>query len=350
MRAMSTKPLGAPAGDAIARPVSWIAVAGATAVWTALVVLVHAREHDVSGSSRALVVYGVPALLAAAMIFDSRIAAMRPLQYAAAWAGLVVAASLAVDRLSAGHTTLLLGIPAVAIAAVVFGRRPVIAIVAALLTSGFYGSLIAFWHYPNEKTIQLVLVALTLGLLWRALVVGRDYSVHVSLGLGLVLLFAYVSVIQLVLDFGNTGGQRGFMTSTWFMLLAPVIAVAGWSRDVHEKIAKAVVVVAALVGAYALYRWIFGISVSEYIHWGADPYNYVGGELRLLGSFPSGQDLGGWTAAIVPFCLAMAFTFQGRWRALSLAAATMCLIGLAGSQLRIAVVAVALAALAVVLM
>jgi hypothetical protein len=114
--------------------------------------------------------------------------------------------------------------------------------------------------------------------------------------------------------------------------------------------AKGAVVVAGLVGAYAVYRWMTQISVAEYQNWGADPYNYVGGKLRLLGSFPTGQDLGGWTADVVPFCLAMGFTFRGGWRIGAFAATALCLLALAGSQLRIAVVAVAIAALVVVLL
>ncbi|HVI36638.1 MAG TPA: hypothetical protein VM684_10450, partial [Gaiellales bacterium] len=351
MRAISTKPGAQALPTGAARLAgSSVAVAGATALWTALVILLHARSGDLSGSGRAAVIFGIPALLAAGLIFDSRVAAITPLRYAAAWAALVVAASIAADRLSAGHVTLLLGVPAIVICAVVFGRRPAAGIILALAMSGFYGSLIAFWHYPEEKTVQLVLGGLTLALIWHALVIGRDYSIRPTLGLAFTLLFAYVSIVQLVLDQNHAVAGRGFMSSTWFMLAVPVIALAGWPQSVLEKIAKGVVAVAGLVGLYSLYRWIFGISVSEYQAWGADIYNYVGGKLRLIGPFPNGQDLGGWTSCMVPFCLAMAFTFHGRWRVVSLVSAALCLLALAGSQLRIAVVAVAVAALVVVLM
>lgn len=351
MRALSTKLIGHPL-MAGARTAAWAAVAGVTAVWTALVVVLHAdwAGPEVGESARTALIYGLPALLGAAMVFDERVAAFRPLRPAMAWCGLIVAASFAADRLLADSVTALLVAPALLIGAVAFGSRPAAGMILVLVMGAFYGSLIAFWRFPTEKTVQLVFGGLTLAMLWQAFVVGRDYSVRMTLGLALPLLYGYITVAQLLL--GGTGGAagRGFMTSTWFMLAVPLIALAGWSPEVHEKIAKGAVVVAGLVGAYATYRWMTNISVTEYLEWGGDRYNYVGGKLRLLGSFPTGQDLGGWTAVAIPFCLAMGFALRGRWRLGCFAAAALCLVALAGSQLRIAVVAVALAALTVVLL
>src|SRR3954452_13956319 len=133
MRAMSTKAVGAPLGTATARSAAWVAVAGAVAVWTALVVLIHADpgRMDLTSSARSALIYGVPALVATAMVFDSRVAAIRPLRWALAWCALVVGASFAADRLSADHARFLVAIPALALAAVVFGRRPAAAVTLA---------------------------------------------------------------------------------------------------------------------------------------------------------------------------------------------------------------------------
>jgi hypothetical protein len=350
MRA-TPKTAGAPF-SAAGRPAGWIATAGATALWTALVIAQRADPQRLAlgGSARSAIVYGLPALLALALIFDARLAARRPLQLALAWAGLVVAASLAVDALSANHFKPLLAVPALVIAAAVFGRRPAVGVTVAFAMSGFYGSLIAFWRFPEEKTVQLVMGGLALALIWQAFVVGREHSIRLTLGLALALIYGYISIAQLVLDVHNPAASRGFMTSVWFMIPVPLIALGGWSRQVLERIAKGILIVTALVGAYAVYRWLTHISLTEFRSWGGDQYNYVGGKLRLLGSFPSGQDLGGWTAAVVPFALAMAFALKGRWRVLALTAAALFLIGLAGSQNRIAVVAVAVGTLVVILL
>jgi hypothetical protein len=345
------KTVGAPF-SAPGRLADWIATAGATAVWTALVVAQQAdpRGLTLGGNAQNALIYGIPALLALALIFDARLSSRRPLQLALAWAGLVVAANVAVDALSANNVKPLLALPALVISAAVFGRRPVLGVTLAFVMSGFYGSLIAFWQFPEEKTVQLVMGGLALALIWQAFVIGREHSIRMTLGLAFPLIYGYISIVQLMLDTGNPAAGRGFMTSVWFMTPVAVIALAGWPRHVLERIAKGILVVTALVGAYAVYRWLTDISLTEYKSYGGDQYNYVGGKLRLLGSFPTGQDLGGWTAAVVPFALAMAFAFKGRWRSLALAAAILSLIGMAGSQVRIAVVAVALGTLVVVLL
>src|SRR3954453_15378003 len=114
MRAISTKPGAQALPTGAARLAgSWVAIAGATALWTALVILLHARSGDLSGSGRAAVIFGIPAPLAAALIFDSRVAGIPPLRYGAPRGRLVVPPSIAADRLSAGHVTLLLGVPAI---------------------------------------------------------------------------------------------------------------------------------------------------------------------------------------------------------------------------------------------
>src|SRR4051812_48037511 len=103
---MRTTPntVGAPL-SATGRPAGWIATAGATALWTALVILVRADPQRLAlgEATRSALVYGLPALLAFALIFDAQLSDRRPLQLALAWAGLVVAAYVAVDALSNNH-------------------------------------------------------------------------------------------------------------------------------------------------------------------------------------------------------------------------------------------------------
>jgi hypothetical protein len=348
MRAQSTK-AARPAAIAGPPAAGLVVAAGALALWTAVVAIdkLDPQRLALGGGMRSAIVYGLPALLAAVIVFDARAAEVRALRWAAGWCALVVVAQVAADKVSVSSTAVL-ALPALALAAFVLGRRPAIGVVAVMAISGFYGSLIAFWKFPEEKAVQLALGALTLALLWRVLISGRDHAFRFTLGLALPLFYAYVTLVQTILDAHSVAAGRGFMTSTWFILAFAVIALSGWSPRVHEQIAKGVVLVAGAVGAYALYRWLAGISVSEYNHWASDRYNYVGGELRLLGSFPTGQDLGGWTSIVAPFCVAVALTFHGRWRLAGFGAAALCVFALAASQVRIAVVAVALGCLTVI--
>ena len=344
---MAARPLFAAAGS----PVAWVVTTGALALWTAVAVVHHVDEARLpfGPHTAALIVYGVPLALAGLLVLDARAAAQRPLQLAAGWSGLVVVAELG-SHLTGGSRAAALAVPALAVAAVVLSRRPDLALTVALAMSGFYGSLIAFWQFPEEKTVQLVFGGLGLAILWKLFVTGRDYSIKVTLGLAFTLLYVYVTLVQLVLDSGNPAAGRGFMSSAWFMLAVPLIALAGWRPSVHERMAKGIVVVSGLVGAYAVYRLSTHISLTEFKRWGYDPYNYVGGKLRLLGSFPTGQDLGGWTAVVIPFCLAGAFMFDRRWRIGAFAAAGLCAVALVGSQERIAVVALALGTLTVLVL
>lgn len=351
MSAQSPKVAWRPLATTTSQSLGWLAVAGGLAGWTAVVAVsrLDPAKLTLAGQTRHAIVFGPLLVLGLAALFDARVAALRPVRLVLGWMAIVVLADVLAPRIANGSTTLLAA-PAVPLAAVVFTRRPALGITVAFAISGVFGFLIAFFHFPVEKAIQLVLASMLIGLVWNALVRGRDYSIRVSLGFLLVGLYVYVTLIQTVIDSGNQVAVKGFMTSTWFVAAAILIGLAGWRRDVHERIAKALIVVAVVVGAYALYRWIFGVSVTEFNEFGATKFNYVGGKLRLLGSFPTGQDLGGWTALVIPFCLAAALTFRDRWRLVALLGAGLCAIGLVGSQLRIAAVAVALGALTVVLL
>lgn len=351
MGAESSKLAWRPAAIAPREWLAWLILAAPVAAWTAAVVRLHFEPtaFHLGNNSRVVAVYGPPVFLAALAVFDERMASLRALRAAIAWSGLVLAAYIASHQLVT-HDVALLAVPALLAAAVVVSRMPVLGVTVAFVISGAYGSLIAFWNFPEEQTVRLVIGALLVAVLWRTLVTGRAHALRLSAALALILVYFYATLVQTLLDHGNHAASHGFLFSAFYMLAAIVIAVAGWSPAIHERLAKALILVAALVGGYAVYRWIFGISTTEFTFYGHEGFNYVGGKLKLLGSFPSGQELGAWTALVIPFCFALAFTLRGPWQIVAIAAAALCAIALAGSELRIAVAAVAIGALVVVLL
>src|SRR5205807_1598445 len=116
-----------------------------------------------------------------------------------------------------------------------------------------------------------------------------------------------------------------------------MFAYAGWSRATYERIARGVVVVASLVGAYATVRWLVGPSGIERDHAVAvsGPYDYVDGHLRVFGPFSSGHTLAAWTAVAIPFCLAIALWLRGWWRFLAGVACVLCAFALLASEVRV---------------
>jgi O-Antigen ligase len=336
-----------PTTDALA----WVAALGAVALWTAVLVRMQVDHgaFQFGHTTKFVVVYGPPLVLIGLLTFDERLARLQPLRVATLLAAIVLVAHLLADRLTAGDSALL-ALPALVVTAAILRRRPLIAVVVLIVISGAYGDLIAYWAFPYQKTAQLILGGALLALAWQAFIAGRDYSVRLSASLLLITVYVYWTFGQTVLDHSNGAAWKGFFSSGWYMVAALVIAVAGWRREQHDRAAKILLVVIVAVGGYAVYRWIVGVSVTEFSFYGSQPFNYVGTKLKLLGSFPGGQDLGGWTAIVIPFCLAAALAFRDRWRVIALLGAGLCAIALVGSQTRVAVPAVAFGSLCVLLL
>jgi hypothetical protein len=351
MRVEPSKSAWRPGATETAEAAAWIAALGAVALWTAVIVRIHQDPQalKVGPTSHFVMVYGLPLVLAGLVVFDERLARNQALRVALLFAGAVLLAHVAANRIEAGSFGIV-ALPAVLIAAAVITRRPLIPVAVMIAMSGFYGDLTAYWQFPYQKTVQLMLGGLLIALIWRALVTGRDYTIRLTAGLTLMVVYLYATLLQTVLNAGNHAAWHGFNSSALYIIGALLIAVAGWRSGTQEKAAKILLVGIVAVGGYAVYRWIVGVSVQEFVFYGQQPFNYVGTKLKLLGSFPGGQDLGGWTASVIPFCLAMALTFRDRWRAIAVAAGGLCAVAMIGSQLRIAVPAVAFGALVVILL
>lgn len=231
-------------------------------------------------------------------------------------------------------------IPAVAVSAWLFNRHPAVGALVVVVISGAYGSLIAFIAFPITKTIHLVLAGLWLAAIWAYLLKGRERPIWLWPGVLALAGYLFVTVSELLAAGSVATALPSFAESGWYMLAFLLVGYAGWRARAYAAVSRGVLVVAALVGAYATLRWITGPAPAEEAVAASTPFNFVGDELKVVGSFPTGQDLGGWTAAVTPFCVALALALRGGWRVLAVAAGSLCMIALVGSQLRIALAAV----------
>jgi hypothetical protein len=234
-----------------------------------------------------------------------------------------------------------LAVPMVLASAVVAIRYPAAAIVVVFALTGVNGSLRAFTGAPVGAIIDLILGSLWVGAIWRFLSGGRSRPYWLWPGVVAVGLYLAVTAASVFAAPSVSFGVAAFHISGWYVLVFLLIAYGGWKPGTQERMARGIVVVALLVGAYATLRWFIGPASSEreLADQTTGIYNIVEGKLRLVGSFTSGHELAAWCALAIPFCLAMGLGFRGRWRLLAAAACGTCAIGLFGSSGRIGAVA-----------
>jgi hypothetical protein len=279
-----------------------------------------------------LLPYLMPALLAAVVLFRND--ELSWLDGATiSWVVLVLLAVLLIPKIDSGSLTAL-AIPAIAATAILVRKWPAATLFVVVLFSASYGSVQAFWQFPVEKAVGLLL-----GALWIVSIVGVVFrgSRRFRPSVAMTLLFAYllITAIMVPLASDRTVAQLGFKDSAWFMLIVLLIAYAGWDGETHQRIAKAILVVATAASGYALYRVIAGPAVQEYRQMATTAFNFSGGKLKPGGSFGSGQSLGTWMSAVVPFAFACVLGLRGPWRVLAALAAGLCTVAALESQLRV---------------
>ena len=74
--------------------------------------------------------------------------------------------------------------------------------------------------------------------------------------------------------------KRQFRTSAWFILAALLVGYSQWSQETYVRVAQGAVVVALVVGAYALLHKVIGTTATE--------YDYA---LQITGVIPSNETL-----------------------------------------------------------
>jgi hypothetical protein len=307
------------------------------AAWAAIVVAQHflGRSLPLPGSALKLAPYSMPALVLAIALFSRRSHTKvdRSLMIAVLVLGTAV---IAMPRMLGSYLNLAI-IPALVAATWLGGRRPALALTIVLALSGTFGSLIAFWHFPVTKFIEVLLVGLWLSVLLRP---GRRVEgTRFVLGAAVIAGFLAFTLVQVGLSDTSSVAFKAFTASAWYMGVALLVGFAGWSHETRARIARAFLVIAMLVGAYAVLRLITGPAQAEFNQLSGTPYNYVNGKLKPAGSFPTAQDMGTWMAVVIPFCLAAILTWTGRWRVVALTAFGLCTVALIASRLRIALFA-----------
>jgi hypothetical protein len=237
-------------------------------------------------------------------------------------------------------------IPAVALGAIACVRRPTAAVVGVLLLSGMVNTIEAFTPIPTRPMADYLLFGLWAGVagiylsgtarrtfwLWPALVALIAY---------LMLTLVEVFLVEPVGD-----GFDAFRAAAWYMAAVVLLAVAPLSRETHVRIAKGIVGVAFVVGAYIVFRKIVGPSDRETLAaFFAQPERVR--QQRFFGSFLSPFQLAQWTATMIPFLVAVALTYRGRWRLLAVIAIGFMGTGLLASDVRTGLVAMVVGLLVV---
>jgi hypothetical protein len=232
--------------------------------------------------------------------------------------------------------------------AVLCWRFPVVSMFVLLVLAGGTGSLNAYLDFPVQRLIDVILPGLWGGVLWGLVMRRREYAFIFWPGVVLVATYIVITFFEAFVADSLILGLKAFRLSAWLMAVALLLGYAGWPWKTYRRIAKCVVFVSLLVGAYAVYRWIVGPSADEFVKAQqlVGPFNIVDGELKLFAPFSSRHQLGGFCAEVVPFLLIFAISTRGFWRFPALAGAGLCVAALMGSDVRAAFAAMVLGFLA----
>jgi hypothetical protein len=244
---------------------------------------------------------------------------------------------------------LLLALVATIAAAVGAARRPAAVAIPVFVLSGLVGTISAFTPLPVTKLVDLLLLGLWLGVVATYLTGRAEQRAWLWPALIAPGLYLGITAFEVLLTHPVSLGIQAFRAASWYMAAFILVALAPWSERTHIRIARGAAAVALLVGAYCTLRWLAGASAKETLaakH--AQPTVPTPLQLRFFGSFLSANQLAGWTATMMPFCLAAAIGWRGRWRMVAAAAIPLLGIPLLASTIRTAAVAVA-AGIAVVL-
>lgn len=277
----------------------------------------------------------VPAALAALLVLR-RAETPPALSLSVTWATIVGGAILCVLVLRRDPYAILAA-PAVAASAVACSRYPAAGVLAAFGLTGVHGSLTAFTPFPAPEAIDVLLAGLWLGAIWGYLF-GADRR-PVWLWPGVVGIAAYVALTAF--DVVASGATEivlfSFRSAAWYIAALLVIAFAPWPPGTRMRIAKGIVLIAFLVGAYAAVRFPLGPAGAEQElalqRTGNSDFT------QFIGSFTSNKELAGWSSQVLPFCLAFALLVVGRWRLVALGACTLLAFALIGANTRLQLVA-----------
>jgi len=198
-------------------------------------------------------------------------------------------------------------IPFVLLFAVGCIRWPAAAVTGLIAISGTYGSLTAFGILPAGPMVDLILSALLAGTILSQLLGVRDRPWWIWPGVAILVLYVAITFLEIATAANLGLGIKSFSYQAWYMLLVPLLALAGWSLPTYMRIYRSLLAVAVFVAGYAVFRKLAGPAASEQALGlrSAGVFNTVGGDLKLLGSFPNRHELAFWVTTAAPFAFAV---------------------------------------------
>ena len=276
----------------------------------------------------------------------------RPPLKAAGVAAVAVGAGMGGAVLVEQEPRVVLALPAILISAAACVRHPAAALIGAFVLTGTFNTIEVFTPLPVGATVDLILAGLWAAAAWRYLTVSRDRPVWIWPGVAVATAYVALTLLQSVAGEDLYASLYSFRISVWYFAAALLVGYMGLSERQLLAIARGISVVAVLVGAYALYRWIAGPAGEELAAatQAAGKYNLVNNELRVIGSFPTGPHLAAWTGIVAPFCLGLALTLRDGWRLVAAAGGALCVLGLLASSTRTGLLAAVLAGALVMLL
>ncbi len=254
--------------------------------------------------------------------------------------------------LAIGQPLVLAAIPVAVVGAIACAMFPAPVMLAIFFISGTIGSLTAFVPIlPATNIADALLGGLWLGAVGTYLT-GRArrfpwfWPAAIAMG-----VFLTINAIEILFTDPIDLGLVDFKSASWYMAAVLLVAIAPWSRKTYARIAQGIAVLAVVIGAYAVIRWIIGSDPQEIlVSRRAQPGIPGPVKGRFAGSMLSANQLAAWAGTALPFCLALVLGWRGWWRLIAAAAVPLLAIAIFASDVRTGILAVAVGVVVVLLL
>lgn len=238
--------------------------------------------------------------------------------------------------------------PAAVAGALVCIRRPAFAAVTIFALVGAAGSLRAFTPIVPERIVDLLLIGLWLGVLVAHLGGRREKESWLWPPLLAPAVFLLLTGLQIFSGPSATAAFQDLKAGAWHMLAVLLVAFAPWPKGTVDRIARGILAVLLVLGAYWLYRFLVGQAPEE----AQLAREALAGQfnLRFQGSLPAAPHLALLASTMAPFALAFALGTRGRWRALALLSFSFALLGVLAAEVRTSTVALTVGVIVTILL
>ena len=237
--------------------------------------------------------------------------------------------------------------PTVVAAAIAVAARPEAGVIILFAAVGFSGTLLAYTPIPGAALIDFVLLGLWMGTAWRLLMVPGQ-PIWLLPGVLLLGLYIVVTLADAAFTSPVSDGIASIHLSIWLMSAVFLVGLSSWQAGAYWTIVRGILVVAILVGAYALLRTITGPTEAERQLALTGKPGFL--SLKTSGSLPSAGHLASWCTALLPFSLAMALSLRGRWQLAAGVATGLTMFAVLATEVRTGIVAAVAGGVVVVLL